>query len=80
MDFHLGKIEENILLWGIFVHEFQFAGSTSVQPVQVSVYYESLCPDSMYFISDQLWPTFQKIAQIFTVDLVPFGKANVIMI
>lgn len=47
----------------------------AAQPVQISVYYETLCPDSKRFILDQLWPTYQAISDIITIDPIPYGKA-----
>ncbi|XP_067134316.1 gamma-interferon-inducible lysosomal thiol reductase-like [Centruroides vittatus] len=47
----------------------------TAQPVLVSVYYETLCPDSKRFILDQLWPTYQAVSDIIDVDLIPYGKA-----
>lgn len=44
--------------------------------VKVSVYYETLCPDSISFIRYQLFPTFQAIPEILNIELVPFGKAS----
>jgi len=41
------------------------------------VYYETLCPDSKKFIDFQLWPAFLKVANIFNMELVPYGKAQV---
>ena len=47
-------------------------------PVKVSVYYESRCPDSSAFITDQLEPTMKLLGEkAINVDLVPFGKAAV---
>ncbi|XP_076331198.1 gamma-interferon-inducible lysosomal thiol reductase-like isoform X2 [Tachypleus tridentatus] len=43
--------------------------------VQVGVYYEALCPDSIDFIVEQLWLAYKKVRSIFEVDLVPYGKA-----
>ena len=46
--------------------------------VKISVYYESLCPDSQLFVFDQLAPTFEIFGpEELVVDLKPFGKANV---
>lgn len=44
--------------------------------VKVSVYYETLCPDSIAFIVSQLWPVFKTVGSIIEVDLVPYGKAS----
>merc|ERR1711971_1301387 len=53
------------------------SGSVSEAPVKVSVYYESLCPDSQLFVYDQLAPTFEIFGpEELVVDLKPFGKAN----
>merc|ERR1712241_539203 len=46
--------------------------------VKLSVYYESLCGDSIRFITTQLFPAWQHFAddQTLQLDLVPFGKAS----
>nr|CAB3255258.1 gamma-interferon-inducible lysosomal thiol reductase [Phallusia mammillata] len=46
-------------------------------PVQVDVYFESLCPDSIRFITTMLYPTWEKLEStgIMNVKIVPFGKA-----
>merc|ERR1711953_238894 len=46
--------------------------------VKLSVYYESLCGDSIRFITTQLFPAWQHFAddQTLQLDLVPFGKAD----
>ena len=44
----------------------------------VQVYYESLCPDSIRFIKNQLMPTYEKLGNYFDVEFVPYGKASVI--
>lgn len=50
---------------------------TSVPPVFVTLYYESLCPASRAFISHQLFPTWTMLQDIMTVTLVPYGNAKV---
>ncbi|KAK5650636.1 hypothetical protein RI129_001665 [Pyrocoelia pectoralis] len=44
--------------------------------VKVSIYYEALCPDSVKFINEQLYPAYQKINSLITVDFVPYGRAS----
>ncbi|KAK4883206.1 hypothetical protein RN001_006525 [Aquatica leii] len=44
--------------------------------LKVSVYYESLCPASMQFITTQLYPSYSKISSSLLLDFVPYGKAN----
>lgn len=35
--------------------------------VQIEVYYEVLCPDSRYFIRKQLYPAWDKVAEIMDI-------------
>lgn len=58
----------------IFHHLIAFL----VPQVPVTVYYESLCPDSARFIVDQLHPTkLSPLGRFMDVILIPFGKASV---
>ena len=43
----------------------------------VTVYYESLCPDSQNFIANQLYPTWERLGKYFRIQFKPFGKATV---
>ena len=45
--------------------------------ILVDLYYEVLCPDSRSFVLYQLYPAWQTLSQIFTLNLVPYGKAYV---
>ena len=47
-------------------------------PVPVTVYYESLCPDSIRFYNNQLYPTMEIVNLSTNVDLtlVPYGKST----
>ncbi|XP_077557813.1 gamma-interferon-inducible lysosomal thiol reductase-like [Haemaphysalis longicornis] len=42
---------------------------------RIQLYYESLCPYSIAFITEQLWPTFVRVGYLMDVQLVPFGNA-----
>ncbi|XP_065210246.1 GILT-like protein 1 [Planococcus citri] len=43
-----------------------------------AVYYETYCPDSIKFITTQLYPTYEKLnGTYFTPHLQPFGRANI---
>jgi len=44
--------------------------------VKIDVYYETLCPDSIQFIRQKLYPTFGKIGEIMDINLIPYGKAE----
>ncbi|CAD6995734.1 unnamed protein product [Ceratitis capitata] len=68
----------------ILLLPFIFAASTSAQCVQsdgankldVTILYESLCPDSIRFMSRQLAPSYGKLKQDININLVPFGKSR----
>ena len=47
------------------------------EKVNITVYYESLCPDSIEFITGQLYPTYQSLEKYLNVEFVPFGNAEV---
>lgn len=44
--------------------------------VKVRLFYESYCPFSQRFITDQLWPTYEKLGKLVEIRLVPFGLAT----
>jgi interferon gamma-inducible protein 30 len=43
----------------------------------VEVLYESLCPDSIYFITRELGSVYADLKDFIDLKLVPFGKASV---
>lgn len=45
--------------------------------IQVTVYYESLCPYSAAFIRDQLAPAHEPLQDYIDILFVPFGKSIV---
>jgi len=60
----------------------QFSPDTSISregvAVNVSVYFESYCPDSIRFITKVLYPAYQALNStgIMNLHLIPFGKAE----
>jgi len=52
--------------------------SVSEEAVHVDVHFESYCPDSIDFVTNQLYPTWQKLKddEVFTFTLYPYGKAH----
>ncbi|XP_073705091.1 gamma-interferon-inducible lysosomal thiol reductase [Garra rufa] len=49
---------------------------TNADKVNVSLYYESLCPGCREFLVMQLVPTFIMLLDIMNIDLVPYGNAQ----
>ena len=47
------------------------------ETVNIQVYYESLCPDSINFITQQLYPTYQTLGKYMNIEFIPFGNADV---
>lgn len=49
----------------------------AADPIEVGLYYESLCPGCRMFLTQELLPTWVMLSDIMTVDLVPYGNAQV---
>lgn len=47
--------------------------------LHVGIYYESLCPDSVRFIENQLAPNYEQFADFIDIDFIPFGKSSSLM-
>ncbi len=52
--------------------------STNAQKLHVAIYYESLCGDSIRFITNQLNPAYADLKNYIEILFVPFGKSWVI--
>ncbi|KAH8247685.1 hypothetical protein KR038_008212 [Drosophila bunnanda] len=54
-----------------------FAAVYGAAKVPIAVYYESLCPDSAKFITEQLYPAVRgELRDVVDLTLVPFGKSQ----
>ena len=64
----------NFKVLAIFLFLQQIQGK---ETVNIQVYYESLCPDSINFITKQLYPTYQALGNYMDIEFIPFGNADV---
>ncbi|XP_040573345.1 GILT-like protein 1 isoform X1 [Lepeophtheirus salmonis] len=48
----------------------------NIPKVEVSAYYEVLCPDSIRFVRNELQTTYSKLSSIMNFHLIPYGKAS----
>lgn len=53
------------------------AGNAPTNRLNVDVYYESLCPDSIRWIKQQLLPQYDILKDYISVSFIPYGKATV---
>jgi len=65
------------ILYAKFYVEKHEIISVKGKKVNVTVFYEVLCPDSRYFVLKQLYPTWEKVPEIMDINYRPFGKAHV---
>ncbi|XP_015916968.1 gamma-interferon-inducible lysosomal thiol reductase [Parasteatoda tepidariorum] len=50
--------------------------TADTEPVQLDIYYETNCPDSMRFVTQQLYPLYQEMKNSLKIRLIPFGKGT----
>ncbi|XP_055931392.1 gamma-interferon-inducible lysosomal thiol reductase-like [Argiope bruennichi] len=64
------------LFWVVGLLGLIFAETIQAEEqVQLSVYYEALCPDSNDFFHLHLAPTYEKLSSYLSIDLIPYGNA-----
>lgn len=54
---------------------FAATNSINAQKLHVAIYYESLCGDSVRFITNQLNPAYEELKNYIDIFFVPFGKS-----
>ncbi|KAF5281967.1 hypothetical protein FQA39_LY00491 [Lamprigera yunnana] len=47
-----------------------------VNKLSVHILYESLCPDSIKFVNEQLYPVWRELSPYVNIYFVPFGKSK----
>ena len=62
---------------GIFLLSVLGLVSVTEAGLSLDLYYESLCPDSTRFISQQIGPMHEALGQDVTINFVPYGFASV---
>lgn len=51
--------------------------ASAQEKIPVTLYYEALCPDSIKFVTKQLYPTLQEeVAKNIQLNLIPYGRAS----
>ncbi|XP_076681632.1 gamma-interferon-inducible lysosomal thiol reductase 1 isoform X2 [Andrena cerasifolii] len=66
-----------LALVALFSNGAQVAGDGgSKQVIQVGVYYESLCGDSIRWIKEKLAPSYEILKDHINLTFVPYGKAS----
>ena len=50
---------------------------TKFEPVELTINYETLCPDSELFLTTQLSKALNVFENNLILKLIPYGKANV---
>jgi len=63
------------IVYSKFYDDVQVKSNIQGQKVNVTVFYETLCPDSRHFVLRQLYPTWQKVPEIMDINYRPWGKA-----
>ncbi|KAF0770192.1 GILT-like protein 1 [Aphis craccivora] len=49
----------------------------NTQLINIEVYYEALCKDSVNFVSKELLPVYNKLNKFINVTLIPFAQGNI---
>lgn len=52
------------------------SSQSAIEPVQLKVYYETHCSDSLEFFREKLKPALGYFNKTLNVELIPYGKAN----
>merc|ERR1712168_769978 len=72
----MGLVGYRLLEMKNFLIFSTFLLGVSCQKPTLGVYYESLCPYSRNFITDEVFPVYQDLKDYFDVFFVPYGNAR----
>jgi len=67
---------KTLIIFAVFALAYNAQTSFAQEKLKIEILYESLCPDSLRFITQQLHPTWPKIAAYSNILFVPFGKSE----
>lgn len=76
MRYYLFTSSSALAVFFVFHAALVAGAGLSNNVVDVGVYYESLCPDSIRFIKNGLVPTYNALGSNLDVTLIPYGKAS----
>ncbi|XP_043231768.1 gamma-interferon-inducible lysosomal thiol reductase-like [Amphibalanus amphitrite] len=65
-----------IVVWSLLLTAVAAAAADPTPPLQVVLYYESLCPDCQAFVSGSFAEAWHAVPEILNVTLVPWGFAT----
>jgi interferon gamma-inducible protein 30 len=69
------KLLLSILFFSSSLMKYSRADET--QKLNVTIFYESLCPDSQSFIQNQLYKNYDELKDKISLTFIPFGKSKV---
>lgn len=69
--------DKDLIMWKLFSLFIGFAVVCAEQKVPVSVYYESLCPDSIAMLTQQVIPAHNtQLKNYMDLQFIPYGRAK----
>ncbi|KAH7953678.1 hypothetical protein HPB49_011119 [Dermacentor silvarum] len=71
------RLQPKGLLVVAFAVTSLLCSASSQNVVNITLFYEGLCPGCHSFILDQLHPTYGKLQDYLNVDILPFGNAHI---
>lgn len=57
-------------------HKANLTRQQTAKPVKIDVYYETLCPDCIDYITNMLYPSAVLLGNVMDLSIVPYGNAQ----